>query len=288
MEEMGTIDAVRLADLDGDAKPEIVVQECTCCSIQSGIFGVVYSYSKGFSNPSLLWKLPMAGCGGGRSLTVGDFDGNGSRDVAVSDYTTFQVLNGATGSAFAASDPLGTWISSSSCRAVDIDGVAGDELVCILNISNPPATNQRRVFVLRAASSHLSLAWSHVLAPDLGGDVAFVDPVVDLDGDGSREIVVAGKAADEHWTTYVLSAATGVELARVEGQRLVGTSSLGAGGRALLLTAAGTDLSTYSFQSAPTPVLTPGAQLSGRTIQLEPDWALARTCSTSDRVVALI
>src|SRR5690606_21448917 len=70
--EMGTIGAVRVSDLDGDGLDDILIEECGCCSVGSGHGGFAYSFAgpRGLGDPTLLWKLPTIGCGGGRPAAL--------------------------------------------------------------------------------------------------------------------------------------------------------------------------------------------------------------------------
>src|SRR5690606_2360306 len=104
----------------------------------------------------------------------------------------------------------------SQCRGVDVDGEPGDEIFCVLNQSAAPGLGQRRAFLLKYSATPapgLGVKWSLALAPDAGGDAAATNPVLDLDGDGALEVVVSGRAATGEWTTHILDASTGAQLA---------------------------------------------------------------------------
>ena len=60
--ELGTLGAVRVADLDEDRASEILVIECACCQINNGETGYAYSFSGGFAAPARLWRFPSAYC----------------------------------------------------------------------------------------------------------------------------------------------------------------------------------------------------------------------------------
>src|SRR5579859_1380852 len=95
--EMGRIGVVRLADVDGNGRPDVLVEECGCCAPNSGKTGFVYSFGAGFQPTGPLWTLPFVACGSGYALTVFDGDGDGKNEVLAADFTTLSVLDGATG-----------------------------------------------------------------------------------------------------------------------------------------------------------------------------------------------
>ncbi|MBI5533967.1 MAG: VCBS repeat-containing protein [Deltaproteobacteria bacterium] len=286
--EMGAIGGLRLADLNGDSKLDLVIEECACCGVNSGHPGFVYSFASGFAAPTLLWQLPSAACGGGRSLTTVDADGNGPKEVLLGSFNSLTLLNGATGAALASTPSLGTWIEASVCRPVNLDANPGDELVCILNSSDLPATNQRRLFALRytASPAQLAVLWDVTLAPDAGGEVSFLDPVQDLDGDGTWEVVVSSKDSNG-WRTRIFNALTGVELASAPGEISAGAAPIAPGNKKLLLTTAGTKLSAWAYSSTSNPPLAKRWTLSDRAAVSEPDWVALRDCSIASHALAL-
>lgn len=247
--EMGTLSNVRVADLDGDGHPDVLIQECGDCAKNSFQPGFVYSFATGFAKPKLLWKLPPLDGGAGTATTLVDVDGDGRPEVMLGFYQTYQLLDGATGTLLSTSPTLGYWVSHSRCRGVDVDGVPGEEILCVENRSNAPGIDERRAYLVHydVATKTQSLVWSFDVAPDAGGDVSFGDPFVDLDADGALEVVIAGKDASDVWTSYVLDAKTGMVLTSLPGERVLGTAALDDPKRSLVLTAAQGKLSAWSF-----------------------------------------
>lgn len=218
--EMGTVGAVRVADLDGDGVSDLIIEECGCCGKNSGKTGFAYSFSKGFSSPTVLWTLPEIYCGSYRSLTV-LAQPNGAPIVLHATYTTVSALDGASGKTLAVTSDITTWVAASSCRPTDIDGAGGEEALCSLNTGVPPNKGQRKLFLLSFSSTPqpvLKVEWSHDLAPDQGGDTTVVDPVSDLDLDGQKE-VIAGGSAGGSWKTFIYRAKTGLLVAEIPGER---------------------------------------------------------------------
>ncbi len=251
--EMGTINALRLSDLDGDGLPELVVVECWCCAVSSKKPGFVYSFAKGFAKASLLWKLPFAYCGGGTSLVLADMDGAKPAEVALASDKGFSLLDGKTGAELAKSADLGTSIQKASCRGADLDGKAGQELVCALNEALA-VKERRQVFALKYESKSLKLLWKKIVAPDKGGDMAWADLVTDLDGDGKPEVLVSGSDGTA-WTTWVLDGATGKQLGELKGQRVAGTATLEHAKKRVVLTTSKDSLSVWAYtKGAATPL----------------------------------
>jgi MYXO-CTERM domain-containing protein len=286
--EMGTLGAVRLGDVNGDGRPDLVIQECGCCGVNSGKTGFAYSFGANFA-PTLLWTLPFVACGASRTLSLVDADGQGPAEVLISAYQTLTLLDGTTGAILATSPQLGTWTSVSFCRGVNLDAMPGDELVCLVNSSDLPAVNQRKAYAMKydGVAKTLLPLWSTVLAPDAGGDMTWVDPVVDLDGDGVVELLVASKDAAGTWTTHVIDAATGASLATLPGERLAGSAPVAAQNSSLVFTTAASMLSAWTFVRANVPATTLAWTLADRTVVTVPDMGRVRASTLYNRTAVI-
>jgi hypothetical protein len=276
--EMGGLGAVRLSDFNDDGRPDVLIQECTCCGVSSGVTGYAYSFDAEFA-ASRVWTAPPIICSG-YSTTVFDGDGDGRSEVAISYGARMQVLDGRTGAILAETPSLGPdALVRPTCVPADVDGVPGEELVCVQNNYFPGLEAGRRVLVLaldRDADPMFDVRWQHDLGDVDGGDVAAEpDFIVDLDGDGAREVVASGMTAAGAWTTYVFDGADGAELARLPGQRMAGTAALETTG-ALVLTIEGTDLHAWGFSTRPEPALTRRWTLPDRRPLSGFDWDLTR------------
>lgn len=227
--EMGTIGTVRIADVDGDKRADLIIQECGCCGVSSGKAGFVYSFATGFASAKTLWTLPAAACGGSGSTLVADLDGDGTLEVTNGNAAgRISVLKGSTGDIRATSPDLGTFGDASMCIPADVDGTPGSELVCYQDRVGAPSA--RKLFVLKfaaGASESLTQLWS-VNVGDVEGAIRTGSEVVsDLDGDGKKEIVVSGKNASASTpSTFIYDAVSGSLLATIDDAMVVGIAAL--------------------------------------------------------------
>lgn len=283
--EMGSLAALRLGDVNGDGRPDLLIQECGCCGINSGNPGFVYSFGAGFT-PTLLWAFPpIAGCGY-RPTALVDVDGQGPDEVLVSNGSVLLLLDGSSGTILGESPDVGQRIGFGECRGEDIDGMPGEEILCVVNTALAP--NHRKALALKfdAVSASLQLLWQQFLAPD-AGDMTWVDPFVDLNADGTIEVVLGSKDGAGVWSTRVLNAATGEEMASLPGQRVVGTAPIGPAGQSLVLTMANTTLSAWRYNSAAQTPLSLVGSLPDRKVYLEPDPERTRRSILRNRVVTV-
>lgn len=226
--EVGTVGGVRLGDLDGDGRSEIVIDECGCCGIDptaSPPGGVYHFDATKLATPTKLYTPLTRGHCGSSAIALGDFDGDGVGDLAYADAGTILLASGKTGAALGASAALGETIYYSSCQPVNLDGVAGDELVCFQDTYLATAGGGRRMWVIgydKTKSPAVQTLWNSALVDKATGRLSYVgNSVVDLDGDGKFEIVASwfdGTA----WSTKVHDALTGAVLASTAGEKLLG------------------------------------------------------------------
>ncbi len=245
--DLGTLGALRVADLNGDGRPDIVAEDCHCCAIKGGAFGYAYTFSRSGGNVvgTSLWTFPspddLYSCG--VPTVIFDGDGDGRVELAHATSTAVLVI-GSDGQLLVDanhSPALGAQLYLSDCLPVDVDGVPGDELVCFQADVQAQVPTPRQVFVLHYDSTtspaSLVLLWQNTtLADAVGGDLDFEpSAVVDLDGNGTKEVVVSGMTSKGVWTTYVFDAKTGTTLATVPNVRTAGTAPMLAAGRSYLL-----------------------------------------------------
>jgi hypothetical protein len=235
--EIGTLGATRIGDVDGDKKADLVIQECGYCGLASGKTGFVYSFAGGFAAPKLLWSLPGFAY---RSLTLLDVDGDGTSEVSVGDATGFiYLLDGKTGSILAKTASMGTYIYFAACVPVDADGAKGDELLCYNDFV--PATGlAHRLFLVKydatVTPATYGVVWEKGVGDVDGGIRVAPELVVDLDGDGKKEVVASGTLTSGAKKTFVYDAALGTELATITDATVVGLPQVVADGKSVILT----------------------------------------------------
>jgi hypothetical protein len=241
--ELGFIGAARLGDIDGDNLDDLIVVDCVCCQVRGENAGYAYSFASGVASPTRLWQFPSASCGGGNSLTLVRGSDN-QTEVLYGEDNALVLLDGADGSELARSPNLGSWVQRSRCVPIDVVGSRTEELICAHDVDYDPTINERKVFALRYANGSLTLLWSVALAPVEGGQLSFLDLVSDLDGDGSREVVVSA-LVEGNWTTHVLDATTGTSLDTIPGELVMGVAS--GETSSVLLTSSATHLSGWNL-----------------------------------------
>jgi MYXO-CTERM domain-containing protein len=288
--EMGTVGGVRISDFDGDGRRDLLIQECGCCGVNSGNPGFVYAFGAGFGAAKKLWALPPTNCGVS-GTTVFDPAGDGKPVVALPTLTAMRAVSGVDGSVLAQTAVLGTRIDFAACQPVDVDGVAGEELVCVQNINFGPNAGGRQLFALKYSSvpqPAFTILWQQPIGEYNGGELrARPDFVADLDGDGKVEVVASGKTAAGEWSTYVLDAVSGAVLVKVNGEQLAGTAALEAKGRlTLTFDKASAQLSAWSFVPGAPATLAQRWKLPSRAPLTYPDPERARRTSFADRLVA--
>ncbi len=288
--EMGTIGGVRIGDVSGDGVADLVIGECGCCRVRSATPGVVYSFASALTAPTLLSTFPITSCGGSSgALSLVNADSNPGMELLLGEESRLSLVDGLTGNVLASSPALGTKLQRSQCAGVDLDGVAGDEIVCLMSVSDPPATDQRRAFALRYVSSPtpaLELLWSTKLAPD-AGELKWLDPIGDLDGDGTTEVVASSKDANGTWTTKILAGETGVVLATIPDSITRGVAHTLPNGEATLLTTLDTSPTAWSFSRTATPPVSQRWTLQNTDVLIDDEPAAIAQSSLTDHVLSV-
>ena len=285
--EMGTIGSVRVTDLDGDTRPDLLVQECWCCGVRSDTPGVAYSFADNLGAPTLLWELPSAACGGNRAMLAEDIDGDGRPEVLLSTHHDLRLLDGETGQLEATTIDLGDWMSLAHCEAADVvPGAGGSEIICAFGSSLAPAGTGHRVFALGWASgpNRLEVVWSTDIGdvdaePALGGGW-----IHDLDLDGTLEVTLSGTNSAGLPVTVILDASTGSTLLTVDDTTHV-TAMSARPGESIYITADDRYLIASTFQRTPTPALTERWRLRDRRVLMQRTPGFDRTREISNRPV---
>ena len=228
--EMGTVGGVRLGDLDGDGKPDLFVDECGCCGVNSMSPGVAYRFGGGFANPKPMWvSPPHSRCGVGGD-TLGDFDGDGVLDLGYSSYSAVQMVRGRDGMLLGTSASTGTRADAASCVTADVDGRVGEEMICFQDIYQAGGNvGGRQVWAATwdaNAAPPVKLLWKHAIADVVNGAMAHVGgSVSDFDGDGKKEVAVS-EYDGSAWALKIYDAADGAELGRIGGSRIAAVVDL--------------------------------------------------------------
>jgi outer membrane protein assembly factor BamB len=293
--EMGTIGAVRMGDLDRDGLPDLYIEECGCCGVNSGIPGVAYSFGKGFGVSTPLWTAPAHGGCNGRAVTLGDFDGDGHLEVAVTDVAgVMWMLSGPDGKELAKSSPLGSRKDIAYCDTANVDGRPGDELVCYQSDYQAAGGSAgHHVWAATydaAATPKITVLWERSVDNVAAGQVRWMgNSLVDLDQDGKLEVVV-GEYDGTAWALKIYDAANGTELAALPAEVLRGIVDLDGDARPEILTSAASTghLLASKFNRYAATRLAPFWTLSeGQTVLARVDWAKVPRNSTTGQTLAI-
>ncbi|MBI3200135.1 MAG: VCBS repeat-containing protein [Myxococcales bacterium] len=284
--DLGTLSGVRVGDLDGDGRLDVLTQECGCCAVNNGASGYVYSFSGGLSAPKKIYTLPSIVCGNSNSTTLFTAASGGVRLLYASSGA-LDVVDVAAGKSLATAPGLSPPTHLSRCVPRDVDGAAGEELVCFLSTADYSAGTGHKAMLVRfdEVLQKLELSWSVDVGKLDARVTVGANPVADLDGDGAFEVVVSGEAADGSPSTYVLDAKSGQSLSTLAGERVVGAAELGPASAFDIVTTSNNSLSGYSFTRTPTPKLTQRWTLLGRRSLTQIDFDLARRSSIAERLV---
>ncbi|MFS8067864.1 MAG: FG-GAP repeat domain-containing protein, partial [Byssovorax sp.] len=285
--EMGAAAYLRLADMNADGRIDVVMSECGGCAGSKQQTGFIYSFVGGFDAPTRVELGPLEGVT--PAFTIVKVDPSGPAAVLTNQSgEVFALLDGATGKTLALSPAIGGQLAYyTACLPGDIDGKPGEELVCVASESPTPAPatpDLRKVFALKykgGGAASLDLLWSYSVPASEALSNVGNDPLVDLDGDGKFEVIVSGYHPDGSYTTYVLAAATGLEITKLEGQGLNGTALLEGSKRPTLLTYAAGATTAWAYDGA-TKKLLERWKVNDRYALVEPDWARSRLAGAAN------
>jgi uncharacterized protein (TIGR03437 family) len=211
---------VLTADFNGDGKPDITVAISRLTN--PGGFGqiefseiLLYTLfsnkSGGFADPQLFTRFAASG------ILVGDFDGNGTLDLAIygidspiNNATLYFVASYGSSSGSASQLPGDTTVAvKDPARAADLNG-EGRSRIVFASGHQIGFSVVNTVYIYSATSTDLLLAGSFDLASPATDLI-----VVDLNGDGKPDIVIANTAN----TTIAINTTAGA------GPRLTGAQN---------------------------------------------------------------
>jgi hypothetical protein len=292
--EVGAIGATRLGDLDGDKRPEIIIDDCACCGVTptANPPGGVYHFAAGQINmPTRVYApLGRSHCGS-QGVTVGDFDGDGVGDIAYLDATTTIFTSGATGATLGTSGPLGEVIYYTGCTAANVDGRPGDELICFQDtyLASIDQGGRRLFAVTFDASASPPAQVLYNIAPvpkSTGRLVSLGNSLTDLDGDGQLEVTVSWYDGSA-WSTAIYDAKTGAALATVA-EQLEGIVDVDGDKQPEIVTRTAAGLAARSFHRGATPALTDVATFpAGYHVRAQHDFAQAAVGAVVGRPLAI-
>ncbi|HEY3821385.1 MAG TPA: VCBS repeat-containing protein [Polyangiaceae bacterium] len=296
--DFGTLGGVRVGDFNGDTRPDVLAEECHCCAVTNGASGYAYTFTRsaGAIVATRLWSLP-AETGDFVSCEVPSvlFDANGDGKIEIAHEGLQHVwVIGSDGSVLVNdtnSPSLGQGIYRGDCIPANVDGVPGDELVCFQATVYAAEPTPRQVYVLHYNStpSSLSLLWQNTTLADPGPSGALdfePNAVVDLDGNGTLEVVVAGLTGGV-WTTYIFDANSGSTLATIPNARTAGTATLRSDKKISLLTTDAQKQNLTAWIFDPTqqpPIQTTWTQIQRQTMT-RVDPGLLRTLRADQALV---
>ncbi len=285
--EMGAAAYLRLADMSGDGRTDVMMTECGGCGASKPQTGFIYAFPNGFTKPERTELGPIQGVT--TALTIVKVDPSGPAAVLVNaDSSTFALLDGATGKTIALSPDIGALMAwSTACLPGNIDGIPGEELVCVASESPVPAPTTpdlRKVFALKykaGPTPALDLLW--VYGAPAGEALVNTgnEPLVDLDGDGKYEVIVTSRHADGTFSTHLLAAATGVELTQVDGERFAGTALLESPVLRTTLTYVAGNTTAWAYNGL-TKKLIKRWTINDRYPLAEPDWARSKLAGAAN------
>jgi outer membrane protein assembly factor BamB len=250
--EMGTIAAVRASDLDGDGADDLVIQECGCCAIMGPISGVAYRFAASLTAPEQAWISPPISCGAAPSFAVVHMRSPGESEAVIGTYTDLSLADGATGEVVGATGQLPYNAQAARCVGVDVRGDSAEELLCVRqSLGSGPPGSGHLLTLYRLASGVLEPNYEVSVGDVDGAVVVPAGAIADLDGDGTTEVLLAGRTAADTWITLVYDAATGEELASLPGHEVVGSvRARVTEGRRFVLTRVGDTLHAFTFASS--------------------------------------
>ena len=177
-------EAVKICDIDGDNKPDIIASNFSDNTIS------VLRNTGSVSTISFAAKVDFDTSAGPQGIAIGDIDGDGKIDIVTANYSSNYIsilLNTSTvGTVSMATKVEFITASNSSTISVAVGDINGDGIPDIVSGSSSAASNSISVFINNSSSGTLNLASAVGFSI---GDNCMSVCIADLDGDSKPEIL---------------------------------------------------------------------------------------------------
>ena len=186
--------SVAIADLNGDGKPDLVVANARSNTVSV----LLNTTAPGAATPSFAAQHTFATGSGPLSVAIGDFNGDGKPDIAVTNLisnTVSVLLNttspGATTPSFAAQQTF-TVGNPASVVIGDLNGDGKPDLV----VANNSVSGTVSVLLNTTAPGTTTASFATQQTFSVGSHPAASVAIGDLDGDGKPDLVVANEGSN--------------------------------------------------------------------------------------------
>lgn len=217
--EHSTIAAVRLADVTGDGLAEVLIDDCATCGVPGPLMGEVVSFASG--EATTLWSilatdLPYHYHQGTDAVLFGL--GSGPPLLGLPTIEDYRLVDGATGEPLVVIPRGNYWFAQTAAMVADPHHVLllratgnakGALPPVVINLDVSPDDGVGGVAWQYAGDVYATLELSETSARD-------------LDGDGTREVVLSEFSGAGEWSLVILDADTGAVESRIAGWKLEG------------------------------------------------------------------
>lgn len=181
--------SVAIGDVNGDSKPDLVVTNgCgdSSCATGGGV-GVLIGNGGGTFQSAITYRWEVGGVQQ-PGVVIGDFNGDGKQDLAVTgeDYLSVLIGNGDSTFQSAVTYHVGG-LFGASVAVGDVNGDGHPDLITVSYMQSP--SNQRGV--VSVLPGHGDGTFQSAVTYDSGGSIGISIVIGDVDGDRKPDLVVA-------------------------------------------------------------------------------------------------